>query len=471
LKFLEVGTVPTAVTKVSLSDAEPGGHQVLDHYGAASIEIAQLGHDGLSSPLVMNIVILTQYFPPETGAPQARLEFLAQRLSAAGHAVEIVTALPNYPAGEVLPAWRGKLVTEEATSSGRVLRSWLYTSKRRSTSRLLATYLTFAASAAVTAPFRLRRADLLLWESPPLSLAPVASLLARRLRARLIMNVSDLWPRSAVELGLMRNRRLVTLFYSLEHWSYRVADLVSCQTEGIAAGVLARRPGTDIHLFPNGVDTQRFRPGSAEPALRQQLNLEPDAFVVGYAGNFGRAQALEQLLDAAHRLLDVAPEVKLVLLGGGPRREALIERVRKLGLSNVAMVPSVPHERMPAVISGFDVAVVPLADLPVFEGARPSKMFELLAMGVPIVYCGRGEGARLAEASGCARVVPPEDPAALAAAVDAWRRLPLGERQRAGRRGQEFVARSYDRMALTETFIARLERLASRSVQAVGDWP
>lgn len=414
----------------------------------------------------MNVVILTQYFPPETGAPQARLGFLARRLVAGGHRVEVVTAMPNYPSGRVHPAWRGRLLADDETPSGRVLRSWLYTSGPRSTTRQLATYLTFAASAAATAPVRLRRADVLLWESPPLLLAPVASLLARRLRARLVMNVSDLWPRSAVDLGLLGRSGLTTAFERLERRSYTAADLVSCQTEGIVAGVRARRPGADVHLFPNGVDTQLFRSAGAGAAFRGELGVEPDAFLVGYAGNFGRAQALEQVLDAAHRLVDTAPEVRFVLMGGGPRREHLVERSRKLGLSNVVMVPSVPHERMPEVLSGFDVGVVPLADLPVFQGARPSKMFELMATEVPIVYCGRGEGAALARASECARVVPAEDPAALAGAIEVWRRLPAAERRRAGRLGREFVVRSFDRSFITDGFIARLAQLAGRPAAA-----
>ena len=409
----------------------------------------------------MRIVLLTQYYPPETGAPQRRLGDLARRLAARGHGVQVVTAMPNYPAGRVNEPWRGRLLDRERIDGVDVLRSGLYVSPVRTTARQLATYFTFAASAAVTAPFRLRRADVVLWESPPLFLAPTAALLARRLGARLVMNVSDLWPRSAVELGVLRNARLVSFFERWERLAYRSADLVSHQTDGIGAGIEARAPGTPRLLFPNGVDVEAFRRVATGPDLRRDLGLPDHGPVVGYAGNFGRGQALEQVVDAAALLEDAGSDASIVLVGDGPRRDPVVRRIRSLGLRRIHVSPSVPAARVPEVLSLFDVAVVPLAAVPLFEGARPSKLFELLAVGVPVVYCGSGEGARLAEASGGAVVVPAEDPHALAGAVTRLLGTPAAARGQMRRAARTYVEQHFDRQTIADRVEDRLLDLVS----------
>lgn len=407
---------------------------------------------------IVRLTILTQYFPPETGAPQNRLGDLSRRLVAMGHEVQVVTGMPNYPAGVVRPEWRGKALGTEEIDGVRVLRSWLATSRTKSTARQLATYATFAASSVLTGPVRVRPSDVLLWESPPLFLAPVATVLRRRLRARLVMNVSDLWPRSAVELGMLGEGRLLRTFEELERYAYRVADLVTCQTDGIADGVRERWPAARTALFPNGVDTVRFRRHEPSAALAADLDLRPGAPVVGYAGNFGRAQALEQIVDAARLLERREVPVQVLLVGDGPRREAIEERIRSTGTSSVRLLPSIPAGRMPELLSLFDVAVVPLADRHVFDGARPSKMFELFAAEVPLVYCGRGEGAAVARASGGAVVVEPERPEELAEALAATIADP--ERRTDGaRRARAFVVEHYDRQRIAETFVGRLEAL------------
>lgn len=408
----------------------------------------------------MHVVLLTQYFPPEIGAPQSRLGFLARRLRMAGDRVTVVTAMPNYPTGRVPREWRGRLLMREDTDAGVVLRSWVYASPNRGTGRQMLTYASFAASAAMSAPLRIRSADLVLWESPPLSLAPVAWTLARRLRARLVMNVSDLWPRSAVDLGMLRaDSRATAAFERFERWAYRSADLVTCQTEGIAAGVEHRAPGTRSLLFPNGVDVEAFSPRPPSAGVRQRFGAAPSDIVAGYVGNFGRAQALEQVVDAAALLAADAPQVRVALMGDGPRRPAIGERLQTSGLPNIRLLDPVPHAEVSTVLASLDIGLVVLADRDVFRGARPSKLFELLAMGLPVVYAGRGEGAALAEAAGATHVVPPERPAELAAALSGLAALPPHERAAMGQRGRAYVTRSFDRATLTDELIQALHAL------------
>jgi glycosyltransferase involved in cell wall biosynthesis len=409
----------------------------------------------------VHAVLLTQYFPPEIGAPQSRIGYLARRLRQRGCAVTVVTGMPNYPTGRIPPEWRGRVTSREQTEFGTVLRSWLYASTHRGTTHQVLNYLSFAASASASAPVRVPSADVVIWESPPLFLAPAAWLLARRLRARLVMNVSDLWPRSAVELGVLPAGGAVTrALQALEGWAYRGADLVTCQTDGIADGIEERCPGTPTRLFPNGVDLEMFTPMPAVPALRQAMGAEDGTVLAGYLGNFGRAQALEQLIEAAAILERRAPAVRIVLMGDGPRRPAVEEMLAGRRLANVSVLDPVAHGEVPRFLASLDIGIVPLAGREIFQGARPSKLFELLAMCLPVVYAGRGEGARLAASSGAAKVTEPEDPDGLAGAVAALAATTRGERRDMGRRGRAYVTEHFDRSVLTDELVGALEGLA-----------
>ena len=407
----------------------------------------------------MRLVILTQYYRPETGAPQNRLADLARRARERGHEVIVLTAMPNYPSGTVRADHRRRLVASDEIDGVRVLRSWIHGHRGRGTVHQLLAYASFAASSLLTAPFRVRRADVLLWESPPLFLAPTAELLARRMRARLVMNVSDLWPETAIDLGMIRGPRLVRFFMAMARRSYQRSDLVTGQTEGILEGIEAVAPGTPTLLVPNGVDCERFGPQSRDEELAARLGLAPGRRVVAYAGNFGRAQALEQVVAAAQQLLAARDDLVVLLVGDGPVKPAIVEAARGIDPDRLLLRPSVDAAEMPRLLGLIDVAVVPLADQPVFEGARPSKMFELLAAGVPFVFCGRGEGADLVVASGAARVVPPQAPDQLAVALGELLDLDRDERAQMVEAGRAWVRERFDREAIGAAVIDRLAEL------------
>ncbi|MGH9036739.1 MAG: glycosyltransferase family 4 protein, partial [Acidimicrobiia bacterium] len=267
-----------------------------------------------------------------------------------------------------------------------------------------------------------------------------------------------LWPRSAVELGVLSSPALVAFFERWERWSYRAADLVTCQTEGIADGVRGREPGAVTFPYPNGVDTEFFEPGQRDPDVRARHGLPADANVIGYAGNFGRAQALEQVIEAAALLRD-RTDVWFHLVGAGPCRDDVVERARSWHLERVVFSPPVPRDEIPSLLGAWDASVVPLADAPVFEGARPSKMFELFAAGLPFVFCGRGEGAELARRSGGVTIVAPEQPQALADALMGLVDAGPDVRRAEGEAARAFVVKEFDRKAIAERLEERLLEL------------
>lgn len=400
----------------------------------------------------MRLAILTQYYPPETGAPQNRLSDLARRLVAWGHNVQVLTALPNYPGDAVLPAYRGRENTVEMVDGVRVARVGLLVPRRKTMARRMACYLSFAWNARQKGRSLLEPADVLLMESPPLFIALAGVRLAGVLGARLVTNVSDLWPRSAVELGMIQPGPFLSAAKCLEGWMYRQSALITAQTEGIAKDIRQQVPGAAVVLFPNGVDLEAYDRPLDRSGIRRELGWGDDLFVAGYTGVLGHAQALDQVLDAAHRLRDLE-NLHVALFGDGPCREALERRVAAERLDAVRLYPRQPASRMPHVQAALDAGLVPLRRGPLFEGARPSKMFEVMAAARPVILCGRGEAAAIvegAEGGPAGLVVPPEDPAELAAAVRSVRLKPE-EAAEMGRRGRDMVRRRFDRdMIATE---------------------
>ncbi len=408
----------------------------------------------------MQLILLTQYYPPEHGAPQNRLHDLARRAVLAGHGVTVLTALPNYPRGQVFPEYRGRFSCREEIDGVQVVRSWIFASKNKGVLAQLCVYFSFVFSSALVGLFRLERADFLICESPPLFLGFSALKLAFLKRARLVMNISDLWPESAVQLGILGPGLKLRLLEWFEGLLYRRSALVTCQTEGIVAGVKKRTPTARTLLYPNGVDLEMFPMLDRDPALAAELALPEDCLIVGYGGNHGRSQALEQVLSAA-KLLS-GEKVFFLLVGDGPEKSSLQEKAREMGLGNVRLHPSQPRQKMAAIQSLWDIALVPLRDIPLFEGARPSKMFELMAGGIPFVFCGQGEGAGVALASGGARIVPPEAPEALAEAIRQLAAMTPLERRQMGLDGRTFVSVNYNRETIANTILDQLQKIYNK---------
>lgn len=394
----------------------------------------------------MRLLILTQYYPPETGAPQNRLSDLAQRLVARGHRVQVLTALPNYPGNAVFDTYRGRANTVEVLDGIEVARVGLYVPRSRALSRRMLSYFSFAYNARRYGPRLVEPVELILMESPPPSVALAAVALARRMKARLVINISDLWPGSLVELAVGIPRPLIWAAERLEAWMYRRADLITGQTQGIVHDIQTRFPAKRVVLFPNGVDVGAYQQPLDRDGIRKEFGWTDEHFVVGYTGILGIPQALDQVLDAA-LLLDDVPNLHFAFFGEGVRKEHLQARIARENITSARVYPHQARERMPHIQAALDAGLVPLSRGKVFEGARPSKMFEIMAAGRPLVVCACGEAAVIVNgASGgpAGVVAPPEEPAVLAQRL----RPLLFDREAArqmGRRGQAYVYAHFDR--------------------------
>jgi glycosyltransferase involved in cell wall biosynthesis len=407
----------------------------------------------------MRLRILTHYYPPEVGAPQVRLAALAQGLSRAGAEVTVHTGFPHYPDGEIKPPYRNRPLRIEDVEGVRVMRSWVYAAPNRGFARRLANHASLATAALAAAPAG-GPADVLLVETPPLLLAAAAVAYARAKRARLVLNVADLWPDSAVEMGTLSSRRAIAAARRLERGAYREATAIACPTEGIftalrqrsesAAKATLMRPAVDLSRFdPIAADFVRAPGGSRSAAANGQPGSdERRPLRVLYAGTVGLAHGIGTLFDAAERLEHDpgTPSLAVTIAGDGAEAPALRARLNERGPAGVRMLGVVPAERIPALYAESDVAVVMLRDLPIFEGALPTKLLEAMAAGRPVVLATRGEAARLVEAESCGVVVPPEDPHALAEALTALAADP-GRRAAMGAAGRRAAERDFGREA------------------------
>lgn len=429
----------------------------------------------------MRLRILTHYYPPEVGAPQVRLQALARGLAEQGVEVTVHTGFPHYPDGVVKSPYRNRPLRIEHEDGVRVMRSWVYAAPNRGFARRLANHASLATAALAAAPAG-GPADVLLVETPPLLLAGAAVPYARAKRAKLVLNVADLWPDSAVEMGTLDSAAAAAAARRVERGAYRAAAAIACPTEGIFKTLSARpesagkaalmRPAVDLDRFASDFDPPRRGSKSDAPGSRPDEEGTAPLRVL-YAGTVGLAHGLATLLDAtaelegraasAHRIKERsngAPSLAVTIAGDGADAPALRARLADGGPPNVEMLGAVPAERIPALYAESDVAVVMLRDLPIFEGALPTKLLEAMAAGRPVVLAARGEAARLVESERCGVVVPPEDPRALAEALtalaaDPTRRAALGA---AGRRTAE---REFGREAWLERWSKLLTEAAA----------
>lgn len=397
----------------------------------------------------MRIILLSQYFPPEVGAPQNRLFAMAKGLRDKGAEVTVLTAMPNYPDMRIQAEYRGKWSVRETIDGLDVRRVWLFVSKGRGLVARLLNYFSFVFTALVYGLFKVRKADVLLVESPPLFLGITAMLLARTKGAKLVFNVSDLWPESAVQLGLVKNRLAIGLSERLEMRCYRRAALITGQTMGIVDNIRARCPDKTVLWIPNGVDIDLIEGIGALGDVRARHGIPGDAFVLAYTGIIGHAQGLEVVLRAAERLLD-RPEVLFLLVGDGPERAGLMAMAQEKGMRNVRFIDPMPRRDVLALVAACDGVVVPLRRNRLFEGAIPSKIFEALALGRPLLLGVEGEAKRLFIEEGNAGLAfTPEDDAALEQAVRRYLE-DAALRVAHGTNGARYVREKFDRRRITE---------------------
>ncbi|MBV9267044.1 MAG: glycosyltransferase family 4 protein [Acidobacteriaceae bacterium] len=362
----------------------------------------------------MNFLFLTQYFPPEIGAPQTRLIAMSRELVSRGHSVEIVTALPNYPQGRIFKDYKGSFYRVDRNEMI-VHRVWLYACVGRGFKRIL-NYVSFSLTCMIGL-IRSQKPDFVFIESPPLFLTVPGILFARVVGARPIFNVADLWPDSVVDMELMRKGLLIRLATKLESWAYRRSVFVIAMTEGIRDSLRYEKgvPEAKLMFLPNGVDLELYHPRQPDLQLKQRLGLE-DKKLILYQGTQGYAHGLEAVMHAAALLRDDT-SIHFLFVGNGSERRELEAVKARLHLANVTFVDFVPLSELPRFFSIAECGLVSLRRNRSFKGARPAKCNPIFASAKPVLFFGEGEGAELVKQAKAGIVVPYGDLQGLADAA------------------------------------------------------
>jgi len=403
----------------------------------------------------VRILFLTDNFPPEVNAPASRTFEHCREWVRLGHEVTVVTGVPNFPAGKVHRGYRNRLCQREQMDGIEVVRVWTYITGNEGFLRRILDYQSFMVSAILAAPW-LRRPDVVVGTSPQFFTACAANVVSRLKGVPFVFELRDLWPESIKAVGAMRDSVAIRALERLEMHLYRRATRIVSVTHSFRR-VLADR-GIDpekIDVVTNGADLSRFQPQPRDTALARELGLE-GRFVAGYIGTHGMAHSLETILEAAQRLRHEG--YAFLFLGDGARKQALTAQARSMGLDNVVFVDSVPKQDVPRYWSLLDTAIIHLKNTPLFSTVIPSKLFECMAMGIPVLHGVAGESAEIVTREGVGLVFEPENVTQLCAALNQMRaqnslRSEFRDRCVA-------AARNYDRQKLAADMLGSLERAA-----------
>nr|AOR51121.1 group 1 glycosyl transferase [uncultured bacterium pAW1] len=358
----------------------------------------------------MKLLIVTQHFPPERGAVRRLYEF-ARYFAQQGHEVSVLTAIPNYPDGVIPPKYRGSFFYREEMEGVKVYRTWVLAASNRYPGKRMVGFITFFLTSLINS-LRIRtKFDLVLASTPPVTTPFLGWLLAKMRRAKLVIEIRDLQPESAEDYGNLNRSFFTRTLKKMMHWLYKRADLVVPVTNGIGEylKVIGVEPNR-VATIKSGFSSEFVTAGMN--GIRRKFGWE-EKFLVLYAGTLGWAHALETVIEAARQLND-QPDICFVFVGDGQKRELLEGMVRDYGLKNVAFVGTQPLETIPYFLKASDVLLHSLKDAPVTKGGVPSKLYEYMASGRPIVF-GSSDGEAIIELdnAGGALAFPPEEPTKL----------------------------------------------------------
>ena len=412
----------------------------------------------------MKIWVVSQFYKPEPSAPSARLGSLAKTWKKLGADVSVLTALPNHPTGYVYEAYQGKGSYQTDEIDGvKIYRHWLSCGPEKTAKRRLKAQATFALNLLknlikTDAP----KPDVVIASSP--SILPVLSawILARRYGAKFVFEIRESWPGLFVELGRLKDGKALEYLMKVEMFLYKRADAIVTVTPNLAKDLVNRGiPKEKITVVMNGVDEEDVAAAAAAnkadrgSRLRPELQIGPMTQVVMYYGDHDISQALGQVVDTAKMMVSRG-DVLFLLVGEGPDKERLRNIAR--GMPNLQFIQLPEDDKKWAYYDMADVCLVPQKNVQGLKKVMPSKLFEAMAAGKPVVAAADGITASTLTDARVALVVPPENSEKLAYAV--MRLVDNPDKAKLlGRKGQQWLVQSYDFDRLSEKYLTLLKRI------------
>jgi colanic acid biosynthesis glycosyl transferase WcaI len=412
----------------------------------------------------VKILYISQYFPPEMGAPAARAAELAHHWSEAGHDVSVLTGFPNHPTGVVPEEWRSRLrrlVFQEVVGNVKVFRTWLWPLPNRKAHERMRNYASFCVSAGLRG-LTLPRPDVIIATSPQLLVGLAGWWIVFAREILFVFEVRDLWPESLTAVGVGSEDSLLHhALAAIARFLYDRADHIVVVTSAFKEHLIHhwRVPAEKIAIVENGVETDLFspQPHTADSEMRRQFAAE-NKFVVCYVGTMGMAHGLETLLAAASSLQRSHPDVMFLLVGEGAEKERIKQLAQAQGLSNIRFLDQQPREKIPAIISASNACLVLLKKTDVFKTVIPTKMLEFMSCSRPVIVGVDGEARRIVEEAGAGIAIEPENSQALARAIQQLASNPQLCAD-LGQKGRNHILQHFSRAETAQKYLQILQNL------------
>ena len=405
----------------------------------------------------MNLLVYTQYFPPETNAPANRWGYFAKYLTNQNHKITVLTSFPNHPLGRILNGYKNQWRFDEEKDSMKIIRTWTYISVSRKFISRLFNYFSFAFSSYINS-FSIKDTDIIIASSPPLSVAIIGAIIARKKRIPLILDLRDIWPEAAVSTGYIKKGFLYHLAEKWEKRCYKQAQKILVNSPAIFEELknIKGVPSSKLELIPNGADLEFFKEINDNDKINEDYNIK-NKFVVLYTGLLGFAQAPEIMIDAA-KILENNKDIVFLIVGGGPLKKDLEFKIKNLKLDNVILAGQRPREEMPVFVSKGDVCLIPYKNSSTFQKNVPSKMFDYMASGKPIIINLEGAASDIIKKAQAGLVVEPENASALAKAIEQLYNNKF-LRKKMGDLGKSYVEKYYDKKEISKQLETILENV------------
>jgi len=404
----------------------------------------------------VRIGILSQYFHPE---PVVKVNRLALGLTAAGHTVEVLTAIPSWGRGQFYNGYKRKLIQEEWLGEIRVVRTIIWPYLGRVIWKRMLSYGSFGISALLGSA-RIDRLDVLYVYHPPLTISLPAYLVSRQQKVPFIYDVQDIWPEAGVAAGAVRPGILYKVMLAVARRVYILAEHVTVIAPEFRDVLVEQGVSPEkISVVPNWADESIYKPQRAL-TIRQQYGLPEDGFLVMYAGTLGSTHGVEYILEAA-RLLKKEEKIFFVFAGSGPEYEKMVQTKEQLGLKNVKFLGFIePIQRLSDLVCTGDLMLVHMRRSMSGAVSLPSRMLAYMACARPVLVASQGAPRRLVEKALCGAVCEPEDPCEMAnTIVDLYRQPSRLEEM--GRRGRETYLSEFSERVVLDRLIKLIERVGN----------
>lgn len=362
----------------------------------------------------MHILFISDNFPPESNAPASRTYEHSKEWVKYGHKVTIITCSPNFPEGRIFPGYSNEWLKKEIMDGINVHRVKTYVAPNSGFFRRILDFISFMIASFFHGLF-IPKVDLVIGTSPQFFTVISAWALSKIKKIPFIFELRDIWPASITAVGAMKNNFLIKILERIEIFLYHQAKLIISVTHSFKKDLIKRGISAEkIKVVLNGVDLKKFNfTFSKDLFLKEKYNLK-GKFVAGYVGTHGQAHALESIIKAA-QILQNEESIKILLVGTGSEKPKIEKLAQDLDLHNLLMLPMQPREAMEEILSLCDVSIVSLRDVPLFKTVIPSKIFESMAMKLPIIISvPDGEATKIINDTKSGLVVRPESPKDLA---------------------------------------------------------